>query len=164
MNTGKQHLHHQIEARARSANSGLFASPEDALKKVDSEFEYWTGKLSENSLSMCYALIGANWVIFGSSGVLHNLWAQSSVLLALLPLAMNLITASFMSESHRGIIARAEDNPPQWQHEFEESEGRSVAWPFTRAIERVGLCTRWAKLILPLMSGLALIVGTIAAH
>ena len=49
----------------------------EALKKVTSEFEYWSGKLTETSMQMCYALIGANWVVFGwLNGILNNVWAK----------------------------------------------------------------------------------------
>jgi hypothetical protein len=69
------------------AKSRLYATPEEALKKVSSEFEYWTGRLTETSLQMCYALIAANWLVFGSvRGILGNLCATLSLLMVCWPL------------------------------------------------------------------------------
>ena len=45
----------------RQSDVGLYGSSNDALKKVCSEYEYWSGRLTETSLQMCCALIAANW-------------------------------------------------------------------------------------------------------
>jgi hypothetical protein len=80
--------------------TGLYAASEEALQKVSGEFEYWTGKLTETSLQMCYALIGANWVVFGSvNGILHSGWAKWSLVMVLLALASNVVGAWILSEN-----------------------------------------------------------------
>lgn len=62
------------------SDAALYASPAEALKKVSTEYEYWSGKLTETSLQMCYALIAANWVVFGSmNGSLSNIWTKLSL-------------------------------------------------------------------------------------
>jgi hypothetical protein len=141
---------------------GLYASPEDALKKVSSEYEYWSGKLTETSLQMCYALIGANWVVFGSvNGILHSRWAKSSLVLVLLALASNVIGAWLLSESLRDRIGYGEGHGEDWVREFKEAEGKNVAWPFTDAIQNTGKWMRWIKATFTLASGITLIIGAI---
>jgi hypothetical protein len=142
--------------------AGLYATPEDALKKVASEFEYWTGKLTETSLQMCYALIGANWAIFGSvNGILKNDWAKWSLVMVLLALASNVIGAWILSESLRKRVAYGEGNADQWKKEYEEAVAKDVAWPFTDAIQNAGKYMRWIKAAFTLASGFCLIVGAI---
>src|ERR1700731_1856774 len=122
-----------------SASKGLYASPEDALKKVSSEFEYWTGKLTETSLQMCYALIGANWVVFGSvNGILHSAYAKWSLVLVLLALGSNVIGAWMLSESLRRQISHGEQDPNRWATEYADAVGKDVPWPFTDRIQNTG--------------------------
>jgi hypothetical protein len=141
---------------------GLYASPEDALKKVSSEFEYWSGKLTETSLQMCYALIGANWVIFGSvNGILHSSLAKWSLVLVLFALGSNVIGAWMLSESLRRQIAYGEKDSTRWATEYQNAKGKDVAWPFTDRIQNTGKFMRWIKAAFTLASGICLIVGAI---
>ena len=142
--------------------TGLYATPEDALKKVASEFEYWTGKLTETSLQMCYALIGANWVVFGSvNGILQSMWAKYSLVMVLLALASNVIGSWILSESLRKRIAYGVGNAVKWKEEYDESVAKDVAWPFTDQIQNTGKYMRWVKAGFTLASGFCLIVGAI---
>jgi hypothetical protein len=144
--------------------TGLYASPDDALKKLSSEFEYWSGKLTDNSVQMCYALIGANWVVFGSvAGILKNEWAKWSMLLVLFTLVINVLGALILSELHRKRIAYGEKNPARWAKEYQAAMHTDDPWPFTAAIQDLGTYTRWLKALLTLASGLCLIVGAILA-
>jgi hypothetical protein len=142
--------------------TGLYATPEEALKKVSSEFEYWTGKLTETSLQMCYALIGANWVVFGSvNGILNSGWAKWSLVMVLLALATNVVGAWILSESLRDRISYGEGNAEEWALEFEVNRGKDVPWPFTDYIQNTGRYMRWIKAAFTLVSGLLLIIGAI---
>jgi hypothetical protein len=70
---------------------GIYESSTDALKQINEAFDYWSGQITATSLQMCYALIGANWVIFGSvENILHSRYAIVSLLLVLLALAFNM--------------------------------------------------------------------------
>jgi hypothetical protein len=141
---------------------GLYATPEEALKKVSSEFEYWTGKLTETSLQMCYALIGANWVIFGSvNGILHSQWAKWSLVLVMLALSSNVIGAWILSESLRTRIGYGEAHTAEWAAQFEANRGKDVAWPFTDKIQNTGKYMRWIKAGFTIVSGVLLIIGAI---
>ncbi len=146
----------------KPAARGLYESPQAALQKVSSEFEYWTGKLTETSLQMCYALIGANWVVFGSvNGILHSLWAKWSIVLVLLALASNVIGAWVMSSMLRRQISFGEGQSEKWAQEFKDAAGKDIAWPFTNAIQNTGKWMRGIKATFTLASGLCLIIGAI---
>jgi hypothetical protein len=142
----------------------LYATPEEALKKLASEFEYWSGRLTDVSLQMCYALIGANWVVFGSSikGIVGNLWATFSLTLVLLALATNVIAAFIFSESLRKRIDYGTSDAERFVREFNGDRGMNAAWPFTDLIQNLGLYVRWTRAILTLASGALLIAGAIA--
>jgi hypothetical protein len=141
---------------------GLYATPEEALKKVSSEFEYWSGKLTETSLQMCYALIGADWVVFGSvNGILNSGWAKSSLVMVLLALGTNVVGAWMLSESLRRRIAYGEGALSEWATEFEVYRGKDVSWPFTDEIQNTGKYMRWIKAGFTLVSGVLLIIGAI---
>jgi len=142
--------------------AGLYKSPQEALQKVSSEFEYWTGKLTETSLQMCYALIGANWVVFGSvNGILHSFYAKSSIILVMLALASNVIGAWILSGMLRKRIGYGEGHTEEWTQEFNAASGKDVPWPFTDAIQDTGKWMRAIKATFTLASGLTLIIGAI---
>jgi hypothetical protein len=162
MSTKNQPPHEHPTHLTTHPRAGLYASPEDALKKVDSEFEYWTGRLTDTSLQMCYALIGANWVIFGSvDGILKNNWAKTSLVLVLLALASSVIGSWVLSESLCKRIAYAESNVERWRNEFENSIEQDNAWPFTDSMQNMGFYMRWVKAGFTLASGFCLIVGAL---
>jgi len=50
--------------RARQAR--LYASASDGLKQVRDDFLYWTGRLTDSSFQLSFALIAGNWAAFGS--------------------------------------------------------------------------------------------------
>jgi len=61
------------ESSETAPKIGLFESPADAQKSVSGAYDYWSGNLTASSLQMNYALIGANWIIFGSvNGILGS--------------------------------------------------------------------------------------------
>jgi hypothetical protein len=141
---------------------GLYKTPEDALGKVSSEFEYWTGELTETSLQMCYAIIGADWVIFGSvNGILRSPWAKASIVLVMLALGANVIGAWVLSGMLRERISYGEGHSQEWAEQFRQAAGKDVAWPFTDAIQNTGQWMRWIKATFTLASGVCLIVGAI---
>ncbi|MGA3106863.1 MAG: hypothetical protein ABSD53_20455 [Terriglobales bacterium] len=140
----------------------LYASPDEALKKVSSEFEYWTGKLTETSLQMCYALIAANWLVFGSvNGILASEWAKFSLLSVMIALAVSVVGAWILSEALRQRVEYGECDSVRWAKEFNAAAGQRVAWPFTDDMETIGRWMRWIKAGLTLLGGVLLIMGAI---
>ena len=142
--------------------NGVHETPQKAIEKVGSEFEYWSGKLTETSLQMCYALIGANWVVYGSVGqILQSQWAKLSLLMVILTLAINVIGAWYLSESLRRRFEWAEGHSPEWEKEFQGAVGKRDPFPFTDAHETAGFWLRQVKGFLPLVGGVFLVVGAI---
>jgi hypothetical protein len=144
------------------SKKGVHETPQKALEAVGSEFNHWSGKLTENSLQMCYALIGANWVVYGSVGnILQSEWAKLSLLMVILTLAINVIGSWYFSESLRRRFEWAESHSTQWEKEFQDAVGARTAFPFIEAHEKIGFWLRQVKGLLPLVSGAFLIVGAV---
>ncbi|MBP6876226.1 MAG: hypothetical protein KBD56_09160 [Candidatus Eisenbacteria bacterium] len=145
---------------SRPATS-LYAQPADGLRAVRDDYHYWTGKLTETSWQFCFALIGANWAVFGSvRGILDNFFSKSSLFLVVLSLLVGLLGAKVMSECHRTRADYAAADPKRWQEECNASFGRkSDPWPFTKAIENIGRIMREAKTWLPIAGGVLFLLG-----
>lgn len=142
--------------------TGVHETPQKALEKVGSEFDHWSGKLTETSLQMCYGLIGANWVIFTSvNGILLSIWAKLSLLMVMLTLAGNVIGAWWLSESLRKHFEYAESDQVRLAREFTEAAGKRVAWPFTDWHEHAGIWMRRMKGLLPILGAAFLIIGAL---
>ncbi len=47
---------------------GFFETPQKAKQELNTYYNGMSGNLTEASIQMCYRLIGANWVVFGSVG------------------------------------------------------------------------------------------------
>lgn len=145
-----------------SAEAGVHESPRKALEKVGFYFEGWTTKLTDTSVQMCYALIGANWVVFGSVGnILRNNYAKASLLFVMLTLGINMVGAWFLSESLRRRFEWAEGHDSEWTAEFNAAKGKRVPFPFTKAQERLPFWLRQVKGSLPLISAILLIIGAV---
>lgn len=137
-----------------------YESPEKALKYVGDEFNYWSGKLTDSSVQLCYALIGANWVVFKSvADIQKSRCAEWSLTVVMLTLALNVITSWLASENMRLRYEYAECDTDRWEKEFHAEKGKRSAWPFTAFGERLGKATRLIKFLLPLVSGFLLIIG-----
>jgi hypothetical protein len=147
----------------RKGGAGLYANSGEASKKVSTVFEYWSTKLTETSLQMCYALIGANWLAFGSvNGILVNIWAKLSIMLVVLALSSNIVGAWLLSESVRRRMEYAEADIPRWEREFSETASKADPWPFTERIESIGKWMRWIKASFALAAGILFLIGVIS--
>jgi hypothetical protein len=148
--------------RSSASTEALYASPAEALKKVCSEYEYWSGRLTEGTLQMSYAVIAADWAVFGSiNGILDNFWAKMSLLMVIFGLAANLIGAWFLSEALRKRVEYGEADSPRWNREFTQYRESACAWPFTDPIQKVGGKMRLIKATFALAGAGFLIVGAI---
>jgi hypothetical protein len=141
---------------------GVLETPLKAYERVGGEYDHWSGKLTDSSLQMCYALIGANWVVFGSVGnILNSNWAKFSLLMVMLTLMSNLVGSWWASEAHRKRLEYAEADSARWAAEFNSATGTRTPWPFTARMERAGYWMRQIKGACPLIGALLLIVGAI---
>ncbi|SPE27193.1 membrane hypothetical protein [Acidobacteriia bacterium SbA2] len=132
-----------------------YESPAEGYKKVQTEYEYWTGKLTDTSMQLSYALIAANWAVFGSANsVLHNRYSKWSIALVLFALGVNLFGSWLLGELHRARAVGAETRSSEWNLEWERYKGQTnPRWPFTRSIIAVGRTMRYIKVWFPLIGG-----------
>jgi hypothetical protein len=91
---------------------GLYDDPQEALKAVIADYQYWTGRLTDSSAQMSYAVIAANWVVFGSvPTILTSIWAKLSLLSVMLSLATSVIGTWLLCEGHKRQGERGDSNP-----------------------------------------------------
>lgn len=139
-----------------------YESPSEALEAVRSDFLYWSEKLTDTSLQLSFAVIAANWAVFGSvDRVLGNAWAKYSLFLVLLSLGISLAGSKLMSEMHRSRYEHAEGDPERWKKEFRDVMGKRDPWPFTHGIEFLGRVLRECKTWLPLAGGLLFLIALV---
>lgn len=142
--------------------AGTYESSRDAMKEIEDAFNYWSGQISATSLQLCYAVVAANWVIFGSiNKIIHSQWAIWSLTTVLLALAFNLVVAYGLAEWMRCRFGYAESDRKRWEAEFQREKNGPSKWPYTKHIERVSIAIRLVKVVLPLVSGILLIIGTL---
>jgi uncharacterized membrane protein YphA (DoxX/SURF4 family) len=138
----------------------LYKTPSEALQAVHQDYLYWTGKLTDTSLQLSIAVIGANWAVFGSAErVLNNLWAELSIMAVLIALALNLLGAHLLGHLHKKQRDYAEEDPTRWKHEFSKFTKTLNPWPFTRWIERWAFCMRCVKTLLPIIGGILFLIA-----
>jgi cytochrome bd-type quinol oxidase subunit 2 len=143
-------------------STGIYESSTDALKQINEAFDYWSGQITVTSLQMCYALIGANWVIFGSVGnILHSRYAIVSLLLVVLALTFNMVSAYVLPEYMRSRFGYAVSDRKRWEAEFQHEKIESTTWPYSKWTEEASIATRLIKVILPLASGVCLVIGAV---
>jgi hypothetical protein len=152
----------QPSASSALTDTGVLDTPRKTYERIGAEFDHWTGKLTDTSLQMCYALIGANWVVFGSvNNILKSNWAKFSLLMVMLTLMSNVLASWWASEQHRKRLEYAEADPLRWTTEFNNAVGKRTPWPFTKTMERVGYWTRQIKGAFPIIGAILLMIGAI---
>ena len=132
-----------------------YESSADGYKKVRDEYEYWTGKLTDTSMQLSYAVIAANWAVFGTANqVLHNRYSKWSIALVLFSLVVNLFGSWLLGELHRSRAVGAETRSVEWKLEWKRyKEHTNPLWPFTRSIIAVATVMRQIKVWFPLAGG-----------
>ena len=138
----------------------MYESPSEALKVVREDYLYWTGKLTDTSLQLSYAVIAANWAVFGSvDKLLSNFWSQLSMALVIFALLLSVFGAKWMGELHIKQVDHAESDLSRWEAEFRVNAGKRDPWPFTKGIENLGRVMREVKVWLPLLAGIAFLIA-----
>jgi hypothetical protein len=133
--------------------TGLYGSPEEAVKSLKDDYSYWTGKLTESSFALSLAVIAANWAVFGSvDKIRDNVWAELSIAFVILSLGMSLIGNGWLGHLLRRRIEYAEKNQARWQKEYQNAT-KSRYWPSTEKIDRLAERFRSAKIVLPVIGG-----------
>jgi hypothetical protein len=84
-----------------------------------------------------------------------------SLLLVLLALTFNMISAYGLAEYMRSRFGYAVSDPKRWEAEFQHEKIESTTWPYSKWPEEASVATRLIKVILPLASGICLLVGAV---
>lgn len=139
-----------------------YANPAEGLQAVGRWFDAWSRALSDRSVQLAYALVAANWAIFGSRDeIMNSSLAKLSISFALLFLALNLVISRVLVERLRSRFVFAESHPRKWEEEFMNSIGESTPWPSTRAIDRLARTLREVRTWVPLTSGLFFLIAVL---
>lgn len=139
---------------------GASDSPQVALNRVGDWFGSWTKSLSDRSVELSYAIIAANWAVFGSADkVLSSPYARVSIGLTVLFLGLNLGLTRLIGELLRRRYSYAEGDSARWAREFEFSRGKDDPWPSTGMIDGTARILREVRTWIPLISGGALLLG-----
>jgi hypothetical protein len=150
------------ESAVQTPIAGTYSSSQGALEELEEAFNYWSGQVSATSLQLCYALIAAIWLIFGSvKGILGSSCATLALFAVLLALATNLISSYAFAEFSRCRFGYAEKDRRRWETEFQAERNKASKWPYTPASERASIILRGVKTFLPLFGGVLLIVAAI---
>lgn len=130
-----------------------YDKPSEGLKDLTEAYNYWSGKLTESSITFALGLIAANWAVFGAA-LKTTLLPRLSVAFALGTLLVAALTALVMSLVHDRRHEYAEADPKRWAEDFERAKKAGVVsdpWPYTRTIERIGYWSRWARFLFPVV-------------
>ena len=132
----------------------LYSDPGEATKAINDRFNYWGTKLSETSLQLCYAVIGAVWAVFhDKDAVLGNHYARLAVAAAVAGVMVNLLGAKILVDEHFRRIEHAESNLDVWEKEWNENTGKPTDWPFGKLIRRSALTFRQLRFAIPTLAG-----------
>lgn len=135
--------------------AGAYSSPAEATKKIGGWYSSWSKTLSDRSIQFSYALIAANWIVFGTTKhVLDNTFSLVSIGVAILSLGLDLFVSYVITTLLRRRFYYAEEFPKRWKDEFVESQGTACCWPSTRAIDGLASFLRFSRVALPIVAGL----------
>jgi hypothetical protein len=150
----------QAPVPVKTSTGNLYESPTEALKAVRDDYLYWTGRLTDTSLQLSFAVIAANWAAFGSvDAILTSSWAKLSIVLVVLSLGMSVVVAHWMGTLHFKRIVYAESDSDRWKQEYSVAAGKRDPWPFTSTIEQLGRVQRRFKTWLPVGAGISFLIG-----
>ena len=150
------------ETGETAAKSGLFADADSALKEVHESYEYWSGKFNETSLKMCYALIAANWIVFGSvNGILGSQLARWSLLMPMLAIGADVAGSWWLSHSLNRQAQYGESHGKEWEERFKRAAGTNDPFPFTGGQQNAGGIIRGFKALAILAGSVLFVIGAV---
>lgn len=146
-----------------SATTRRFDTAGDASRELFESFNKWSGAVGSYGVQTAYAVIAANWAVFGTTKVIvDNCWAKYSLGVAVGFLAIHLICTDWISRLCDQRIKYANRDQKRWQKEFEDKNTPASSWPYTKKIERIRNFLRFLKVWVPVVSGGLFIGGVIS--
>lgn len=136
-----------------------FETAGDASQELFDSFKEWSGAVGAYGVQTAYAVIAANWAVYGSTGAMQDAWAKSSLAVVIIFLALHLICTGWVSMLHLRRIRYANENPRRWEEEFTRKNIISSSWPYTGLIEWLGSLMRFMKVWAPVAGGALFILG-----
>lgn len=147
---------------AAAMKSGLYQDADAALKEVHGSYDYWSGKFNETSLKMSYALIAANWMIFGSvNGILSSQLAKWSLLMPMLAIGTDVAGSWWLGYSLNKQAQYGESHGAEWEKKFKKAAGTDDPFPFTAAQQNAGGVIRAVKALAILTGSVLFVIGAI---
>lgn len=149
-----------IPQSEQSATSRRFANAGDAAKEIFEGFNDWSATVSSYGMHMAYAIIAANWAVYGDAqAIIGNLWAKFSVAIVISFLGLNLFCTWLMTILYTQRCEYADESKARWSNEFQRENTTSSAWPYTKSIERLGGFIRLLKVWAPIVGGIVFLLG-----
>ncbi len=143
----------------------LYQTPVDATKAIQERFLYWTGKLTDTSLQLCFAVIAANWAVFRTTDdILKNCWSRASIVLVIFGMGCNLVSTFLIGNSLSERIDYAEANLPRWQNEYSQNVGKPTPWPYSEKSVMLSRIARHIRLWVPIFGGATFIETLFRNH
>lgn len=133
------------------ANASRYKTAADALIVLENKYDGWSKRLTDTSLQLAFALIAANWAVFGNEKILSQVLPRLSIACAFLTILTVLITAKLMVSEHDTQHERAEKDSKRWEEEWLASQSSSTPWPYTSKIECIGEISRFFRFWLPIL-------------
>jgi len=142
----------------------LYKDAGEATIALRDSYRTWTRNLTEWSIQLSYALLAANWAVFGTAkAILDSFCSTLSVVLVVLALTVNLIWAKSLSARVKARIEYAEQDHERWSNEFETYK-TDKDWPFTESINSSSDDMRSLRFLLPIAAGAAFIAAVVVAQ
>ena len=142
-----------------SSRTRRFETAGDASQELFDSFKHWSGAVGAYGVQTAYAVIAANWAVYGSTEIVRNAWAKSSLAVVIIFLALHLICTGWVSMLYLRRIRYANEDPTRWEAEFTRQTTISSSWPYTKLIEGLGSLMRFMKVWAPVAGGALFVLG-----
>ena len=141
------------------AKATRFKSAGEADEELFVGFNAWSAGVSTYGVQTSYAIIAANWAVYGSADkILSNKLAVLSMIIIILFLGINLLCIGWVTKLYEDRCYYANDNKDRWKEEYDNRENLP-AWPYTIFMERLGDFKHLLNIFAPVVAGVIFIVS-----
>lgn len=141
-----------------------FKSAAEATSELHDHFGSWTAGLGKYGLQVTFAVMAANWALYGSNAaLLQNPWAKWSMVTAVAYLTLLLLSMGYMVWQSWARRQYADTDKARWAREFKATADRPSAWPYSASMEHLGNVMAALHVLGPLLSGTLLLISIFVA-